>query len=37
MSRPPEAGSIARKAAIADVHDRDPEILAQQTSRLPDM
>src|SRR5215470_16664765 len=30
MSRPPEAGSIARKAAIADVHDRNPELLAQQ-------
>src|SRR6266568_9572780 len=30
VSWPPEAGSIARKAAIADVHDRDPEFLAQQ-------
>ena len=29
VSRPPEAGSLARKAAIADVHDRDPEFLAQ--------
>src|SRR5438067_9629870 len=28
VSRPPEAGSIAREAAIADVHDRDPEFLA---------
>src|SRR5260370_31451888 len=30
VSWPPEAGSIARKAAIADVHDRDSEFLAQQ-------
>src|SRR5205823_15091370 len=30
VSWPPEAGSIAREAAIADVHDGDPEFLAQQ-------
>ena len=30
VSWPPEAGSIARKAAIAAMRDRDPEFLAQQ-------
>src|SRR6516165_8656766 len=30
VSWPPEAGSIARKAGIAAMHDRDPEFLAQQ-------
>src|ERR1700730_4526877 len=34
VSRPPEAGSIARKAAIADVRDRDPEFLAQQNLKV---
>jgi hypothetical protein len=34
VSRPPEAGSIARKAAIADVHDRDPEFLARQNLKV---
>src|SRR5436190_8901216 len=34
VSRPPEAGSIAGKAAIADVHDRDPELLAQQDLKV---
>ena len=30
VSWPPQAGSVARKAAIAAMHDRDPEFLAQQ-------
>ncbi len=30
VSRPPEARSVTGKAAIADVHDRDPELFAQQ-------
>src|SRR6185437_17156736 len=30
VSWPPEAGPIAGKAAIADVHDSDAELLAQQ-------
>src|SRR5438552_18579986 len=34
VSWPPEAGAIARKAAIADVHDRNPELLAQQNLEI---
>src|SRR5437588_6822376 len=34
VSWPPEARAIARKAAIADVHDRDPELLAQQNLKI---
>src|SRR5215469_8456017 len=34
MTGPPEAGPIAGKAAIADVHDGDPELLAQQDLKI---
>src|ERR1051325_9171403 len=37
VPRPPETGSIAGKAAIADVHDSNPSFSRSSTSRLPSM